>query len=201
VGGRRLIVLVCLAAALVAAAPTDARKKPDPCRPKHASTVFDNGTVRYFHVSLAEGVSEYLCVWSSRRRFFLTHSDIPEENNEVRDFATRGRFFLYVTKRCTKEFCNPGTVGLINFRSGTRKRLPIPDPASMVLTAAGSVAYTTDPPVSSASPGRGVYLLRRSSGQPEQLDAGDDIDPRSLALAGHTLYWTRAGQPRSAYVP
>ena len=33
-----------------------------------------------------------------------------------------------------------------------------------------------------------------------QLDAGPDVDPRSLRLHGHQISWTRAGQTRGATV-
>jgi hypothetical protein len=200
--GVKCLVAIVVAVVLVPTSLADARKRRDPCRPKHSTTLFANDTIRLFDVPKGDdGKSEYVCSWASRRRFFLTHSDAAEDVNEVRNFETSGRFFLYVTYTCTKEFCNYGEVGLIDLRAGTRRRPSLPDPSEIALTDTGTVVYTTDPPVSSLPNPPGVYVLARSASQPEPLDAGDDLDPRSLALAGHTVYWTRGGQPHSARVP
>jgi hypothetical protein len=198
-GGKCLLAIMA-AVAVVSAPAADARKRQDPCRPKHATTLFANDAVRFFYVTWANGRSEYLCARSSRRRFFLTYSATPENDNDVTDFRASGRFFLYVTNQCTKEFCNPGKVGLIDVKSGVRRKLPVPQPAAIELTSTGTVAYTTEPPVGISEP-RAVYVLPRSAAQPQELDAGDDLDAQSLALAGHTLYWTRGGHPQSAPIP
>jgi hypothetical protein len=199
-GGRRLIVVACLAALLLAAAPADARKaRRHPCNPRHSTTEFDNGTLRLFFVRKGEGYSEYVCGWQSRKRFFLSASHPPDNTEEVRLYAAAGRFFAYFTQPCTKAFCNPGTVGLIDIRSGRRRNPPVDEPAALALTPAGTIGYSTEPGIGPAS--RGIYVLALGAPQPEQLDAGADIDPQSLALAGHTLYWTRAGEPRSTQIP
>jgi hypothetical protein len=200
-GGKCLLVIaVAVAAGVLPTRAADGRKPQDPCRPKHATTLFANDAIRFFYVSWPDGRSEYLCARSSRRRFFLTYSATPENDNDVTDFRANGRFFLYATNQCTKAFCNPGKVGLIDVTSGARRKLPVPQPAAMELTSTGTVAYTTEPPVGISEP-RAVYVLPRSAAQPQQLDAGDDLDAQSLALAGHTLYWTRGGQPQSAQIP
>jgi hypothetical protein len=75
-------------------------------------------------------------------------------------------------------------------RAGSRTRVG--------LSSAGAIAYLSDQ--SQGAP-RAVYVLTLGAAQPQQIDIGEDIDPTSLALAGHTLYWTKAGQPRSAQIP
>jgi len=65
---------------------------------------------------------------------------------------------------------------------------------AIVLKSTGSVAWIT---------GAGVSLGRYQvyafdTGGQRRLATGPDIDPKSLALAGSTLYWTQAGKPMSA---
>ena len=196
---RTLPIVLALVCALLVAAPADAVKKRDPCRPKHAATEFVNRKFRIFIVPTRDGDAEYLCVWRTRRRFKLAEGSGRDATGDyLNGFQTAGKFFLYATANIGGPD-SQGRIWLLNFRTG---KLTDPRfnafPYATLLTAAGTVAYTTDP--SRGAP-RAVYVLPLDASQPQQLDAGDDIDPLSLALAGHTLYWTKAGQAYSAQIP
>lgn len=59
------------------------------------------------------------------------------------------------------------------------------------MTASGAVAW-----IRSVD---GIPEVRKlDSGGENVMDTGTDIDPESLAVSGTTLYWTKAGGPRSA---
>ena len=176
---------------LLVAAPADAAKR-HPCNPPHSRTTFDNGTIRLYSL----GDSEYVCGWKSRkRRRVVTSRPAQGVIEDVAAYEVAGRFFLYDTDRCKGSACRHGKIELIDIRSGIRHK-PVLSvlPPAWVLTPAGTIGYVTSPP-------RTVYSLPLGAPQPDQLDAGDDIDRQSLAFAGHTLYWTKAGEPRSAQIP
>lgn len=48
-----------------------------------------------------------------------------------------------------------------------------------------------------------VYVVagRGARRAPVQLDAGESVDPRSVAIHGGKVYWTRHGKPRHAAIP
>jgi hypothetical protein len=194
--------LITLACVLFVAAPSaDARKKRDPCRPGHATTEFDNGTFRIFSVPAPDQQdAEYLCVWKSRKRFKLAEGSGGDASGDyLNGFVTAGKFLLYATAPNGKIDLGRGEIKMLDFRSGKRSRPAFGAwPVDWELSRKGTIAYTTDE--SQGAP-RGVYELPLGAAGPDQLDLGEDIDPMSLALAGHTLYWTRAGQAQSAQIP
>ena len=57
----------------------------------------------------------------------------------------------------------------------------------------GSVAWIVQNPFRSPP----LYEVNIIGKDVRNADLGDDIEPRSLALSGSTLYWTRGGVPRS----
>ena len=197
--GWRGLLFTCVLALLLAG-PAQGRKKHDPCRPKHATTEFDNGRIRLYLVPTEDGNAEYLCVWRTRKRFKLAEgSGQDATGDEVNGFLTTGRFFLYVASPIGRPEFGRGTVKLLDFRSGRRRVPPLNAwPVDWALSGSGTIAYTTDP--SQGAP-RAVYALPLDAAQPEQLDVGEDIDPSSLVRWGHTLYWSRGGETRSAQIP
>jgi hypothetical protein len=65
---------------------------------------------------------------------------------------------------------------------------------SIVVKSDGAVAW-----IASALPPDGFFQVHALDGDGSRLLAtGRSIDPRSLALAGSTLYWTQEGKPFSA---
>lgn len=73
-------------------------------------------------------------------------------------------------------------------------------PRQVALATGGSIAYLSeeyqefdsDPP---------MFTVAKVEADGETtLDSGTDIDPTSLALAGHRVYWTRGGVAHSAAI-
>jgi hypothetical protein len=69
---------------------------------------------------------------------------------------------------------------------------------TFVIKRDGAVAWTDKAATAGASgvPNYEVHALDKSGTR--LLAVGADIDPKSLALAGSTLYWTQSGKPMSA---
>lgn len=65
---------------------------------------------------------------------------------------------------------------------------------AIVVKADGAVAWTTDTVQSEDR--YQVHALDKTGER--TLAVGSNIDPRSLALAGSTLYWTQGGKSESA---
>ncbi len=64
----------------------------------------------------------------------------------------------------------------------------------IVLKSDGSVAWIVEKPVKNETEYE-VHALDKTGNR--VLAVGTDIGPKSLALAGSTLYWTQSGQPHS----
>jgi hypothetical protein len=69
----------------------------------------------------------------------------------------------------------------------------------VLMTPARSLAVLTDvaPPDRET---RTYRVLKIEQNRKIQLDQGTEIDPRSLAVSRHLVYWTRGGQARSAHI-
>lgn len=98
----------------------------------------------------------------------------------------------------------PAYVRVVDLRGGRKLRLqgavgsPADGPGSAVtdleLATTGAVAWIA----SYFRNGTRVYEVRKSEPENGLLDSGTDIEPRSLAVSESTVYWTKAGVPRSA---
>jgi hypothetical protein len=69
-----------------------------------------------------------------------------------------------------------------------------------VVTPRGSVAWSLVQTEHRQQVGVSIYAAPRE-GAPALLEAGADIDPGSLSLAGRTVRWTRAGTARAVPMP
>jgi hypothetical protein len=81
-------------------------------------------------------------------------------------------------------------VGATLFHS---RRLGLGPVWEIVLAPDGDVAWITD---ADASQGARQLHIADAAGA-RLVTNGPDIEPGSLALAGHTVYWTQGGSPRS----
>jgi hypothetical protein len=76
----------------------------------------------------------------------------------------------------------------------------------LLMTPAGSLAILHDTRNSLAEANAGPGFVQRyvvTTLDPRgatRLDGGPDVDPGSLALAPHRVYWTRGGEPRTARI-
>jgi hypothetical protein len=68
-------------------------------------------------------------------------------------------------------------------------------PGDLELARSGSFAL-----FSSLPDNPNLYLSVAEADGQHLVDSGPDIDPRSLAIAGGWVYWTRAGEPHSARI-
>ena len=181
---------VAAAVALIAVPSTSAdRSRPtDRCRTA-GRTEQANGVARLYSTRLNGDVHYHGCVYNQRRN--------------LGDFAVRGRtrgatgvslqgYFLGSVVHgldCGRGDCRPDEVWVYDLRRpDAAARIP---GGSFVLRADGSFAVITNRDAEGNSQvvvldARGLHIL----------DQGD-IAPESLALAGHTLYWTHDAQARS----
>jgi hypothetical protein len=104
------------------------------------------------------------------------------------------------------------SIAVRDLRSGLRSfRTTIaPDNASarvtdLLLAPNGHLAWieqqTQFTPAAPSTGERTFAVHAAGAGQLLLLDSGPDVQPGSLARAGKTLYWIRAGQPRTAELP
>jgi hypothetical protein len=70
-----------------------------------------------------------------------------------------------------------------------------------VVTPRGSVAWSLVQTEHRQQVGVSIYAAPREGAPPALLEAGADIDPSSLTLAGTTVRWTRAGTARAVPMP
>jgi hypothetical protein len=116
----------------------------------------------------------------------------------VYNFVVRGRLVAFDDVYCDREdACRGRGIVVMDVRTGRertgsrtkRLNLLITD---LVLKPNASVAWIRERVDGS------VEVRKRDAGGDALLESGTDIERGSLALAGGTIYWTRAGTPRSA---
>jgi hypothetical protein len=206
---RRAIVIatiapLVLAACLVAIVPAQAakQKRPKPCVSRNALHQND-------HVVLQEryraGDDEYdviACHRKTRRR-----KDIATFVDQVSSadppppvFWLAGRFVAAHAFNCPPGgFPCRGYIIVTDLRTGRFRRTPdTGGPVrDLVLTDRGRLAYIRS---TSGSPGDpNVQVVEFTATDTiNMLDAGQNIDPDSLASDDRHIYWLRDGQPRFA---
>jgi hypothetical protein len=153
-------------------------------------------------VAFENSYRAYACYTPSRkvRRLgsFSRSNPVPVGTFGVYDFVVNGRFVAYDEVFCDRDAaCRGPGIQVLDARTG-RKRSSARTPSrrelitGLVLARDGSVAWVR-PRIDTQ-----VDVMKLDPSGEVLLDSGTDIDRDSLALGSHTVYWTRAGVPRSA---
>lgn len=158
------------------------------------TTITANKTGVVYRRGSAREYDAYVCVFSSARTRALGSFD--EIGAGVYGFRLAGRFLAYDHLDCLRESCD-GEVRVLDLGTGkTRKSAPTQPGGGLAtdleLTSTGAVAWIR------AVTGPGTELKAMDRAGERVLDSGSEIDRASLAVSGSTLYWTRAGAPKSA---
>jgi hypothetical protein len=190
---KRALVVPAVSIAALTAMPAPGLAKPRPCLRTNAELIEVTAKVIVYR-SRRPGPYVWGACWRPTGR--RTRIAPP------RDFVIAGRLLAYVTITCIRgdETCS-NTIHRVDL-TGRQGFAPIEADAvgPVVLTASGAVGYVSfaysrgDDGVITWTKG-----IRKVDGDGSTLlDQGEGIDPTSLALGGSTLYWTDAGQARSA---
>jgi hypothetical protein len=156
----------------------------------------------------------YGCHYGRGRAYALGDRNGEEsaDFNELNFLQVAGAFAGY-ERLTTGRLGSLSRSTTINLRTGRFVRdvyngggpsAPVVEVTDLELRRTGSMAWITqsrDSDVSGPLPIQYEVRAGVRSSSFALLDAGPDVDPRSLALEGTTLYWTRAGVRRSAALP
>jgi hypothetical protein len=199
---RRLPFLVLALLVLTPAGTAEARKEST-CARKDSDTILATKTVRVFR---AAGDGDVFGCAYGRRPVLL--SQFESETTAADAFAVAGDRVAYAIVTCDRYSSGTDGCQVEMYRADLRaRRVRIAasyDRAggitSLVLSRSGSIAFLLaaqrSPVVT--TPAR-VGVVRGTT--PEIAGVGDLIDPRSFALGGRTLFWTKAGRPRTLELP
>jgi len=198
-----------VALALTGPAPVGAHpsKRHRSCYPPHTKTLAASARTRIFESrrrfssgSRTQHVT-YGCLLSRGRAFKFDEPDFPTGYDPI---VLAGRYVAYgAYSDCAASFCDPHSVVLQDLKNGKMTfvdgRLPVASVTDLVLRSNGSLAWIQ---TSFGEDGGfihpGYQVVKAERGQPPVvLDSGSDVAHGSLALAGATLYWTKAGKPVS----
>jgi hypothetical protein len=217
---RRLGVLLAGLAVLAAPSPAPANihKKPI-CRPGHAHLVEADKQAQVYEAGSREGVSRIMgCVYNSRHQFLVATSAggsgggsgahvvqllgtlvALEGETNIPEYLDELDYVYVIDLRIGRTIRESGTGPPDYSREHPRYgQFDAGPAASLVLRPNGDLAWITDTPkfrVTSAGAHQ-VYTLEGS--ERHMIASGDNIEERSLALAGETIYWTQGGKPFSA---
>jgi hypothetical protein len=205
----RLPALTILAAAacLLATTPAQAaeQKRPKPC--PTGNTLHQNDHVV---LKVRRRANKWPAVFdviachrkTRRRKDIATYSEqlsIADPGAPV--FWLAGRFVAAHAFYCPPPggpTCN-GYIIVTDLRTGRFRRTPDTGGRvrGLVLTSGGRLAYIRTATNSPSDPNLQVVVLTANK-TTSVLDAGENIDPDSLASDGRRVYWLRDGQPQFA---
>jgi hypothetical protein len=205
---RTAVALVTVAAALLAAVPAQALRVGQCRLGKGAAISVASKRAVIFRRKDRRGLFvAYACHLRVGRNFRLSNHDDPNGDTTVVPKALTGRYAGYAVTHCP----GPGGEDCISrvFVRDTRNGKTLRSARayvgatndfftdSLVLAPNGDVAWIAE----SDDPSEAFEVRAATAGGTTQLDAGPEVDPDSLALAGRRVYWTVGGEPRSAVLP
>ena len=160
-------------------------------------TIVANSQARVYKANFKDG--EYMvfaCLRRPHRTVYLGRHEF--EPIGVTTVRLRGPSVAYERVNCDKSACTGG-IRARNLRTGTVRTSPIPAGATLateiVVSSGGAVVWTRTLQTQI------VEVRALGAGGEQLLDSGTDVNPQSLALAGSTVYWTKAGVAQSAVLP
>ena len=174
---------------------------PD-CKRRHSHTIYESQRVRLFWVRDRNyDEHDYACNRDSNKRISL--GVVWESDSDSRfDFQERGEWLGFVDLWGTKDV-EGMNANALNIRTGQLNSDG--DQFTLVrsygLTRRGSIAWIQSPEPDVGDPTDYAVYLRVRGAKRRFLDSGSDIDPRSLAVGGHHVYWVRGGAVRTAAIP
>lgn len=190
----------------LAAAPPAAQARPHDCATT-GHTVLANGKARVYRVGNTYGGEYYGCLYGSERRKLLGDYSFSSNNQlDTGFFRLRGRRVGYANLDFPGEGIEGWEAEVVDLRTRrvTRRSNANGGLDDLRLTGSGSLALLSDDG-SSTIGGDGIpnkvhaYTVAKLEQDGRTLlDRGKSIDPDSLAVASHRVYWTHAGEPRSA---
>ena len=208
---RRILPVIALLVALVAAGPAEAatadaakRKRPPTCKRKKSKTVRQNRSARVFERSSAVRTRLYGCLRRQGKSIRLAeaYDDQYVSSTSYQHVRLAGRFVAWEdisTDISCKADCppgyNPNTTSIDVYDLARRRKRSFSGTVlneSLVLTNRGSVAWAQR---SSTDISVEIHIAEGTSQR--MLDRGN-IDPDSLRLRGRTIFWAKDGAERSS---
>jgi hypothetical protein len=203
-----LVAVVALCVGLVPAT-AEAAKRPS-CYRYGGTTEVQSPKVRIFfkYHEYDDGARYYGCLRHVGKRVFLDDASTSQTYGSGPDlFRLHGRLVAWTGSACGLEVCSLYSLTVdLQSRKKIRSYAYGPQdvdsyPVDLQLAPSGSFglmqAARPNPQLQPGVPYTYSVISVTAEGS-TVLDSGMDIDKSSLAIGGRWLYWTRAGQPRSA---
>lgn len=189
------VALTVLGAALLTA-PGAQAKASQRCAEAKGRTVAANGMTRVY--VRQSGGGTYACALPGGQSFPLGDQDQYPDLADVAHVAVAGRYVAY-TLIITNRTGMAAGVAVVDARARRAvRRLPFDgeeaaDVGSLVVTAAGTVAWIAERPT-----GLRRVWVARAKAVPAVVGEGSDIDGASLALGSGRVFWMQGDTPRTA---
>lgn len=209
---RALTPTLIALAGVLATVPGAHAAASRPCAMKGSKTLAASEHARVYRTPHdADGDRDVVgCLYRTGRRRILGSGGSEFNPIAAETYVGRVRLagrFVAFSDHITGRWGQGFTIEVVDLRSGKRRTAwGIPprrdsgqsaDVESIVLRKNGSAAWMY---VFRASPEATLerFVAKLDGDGQARLAEGADIEPGSLALANATVYWTQAGQPRSA---
>ncbi len=197
---RSGVVLLLVGLGLLAAAPAEAAKRK-PCAAAGSKTVRADTHGRAFRVRRQGTRKYYACLYRSWRRVRIA----PDPGDYVTNLGLASPFVVFLSEQPTSQIASH-ELKRVDIRSGATVTVAwfghhyegINALEDLVPTRRGTVAWIRNHWLGGEQPRRSVGKFE--AGSQSTVDPGPDVGTGSLAVtrSGDRLYWTNAGEARSA---
>jgi hypothetical protein len=200
----RLLVTAAIAACVVFAFAPSADAKMRGCKTRGQYTIVANSRARVFFANrdTNDDGEEYACLYGRKRDKRLT-TDLIDTAGRGGDFFQLSdpdagdQLVAFTQEECGTSYCDY-TAKSIDLDTGLRiRRATGHSIISLLLVRGGSLAILEE--TSYPWESQTIYSVKKveASGT-TVLDTGPDIDPNSLAVSSHWVYWRDGGVTREA---
>jgi hypothetical protein len=196
----RLTLAICAVLVALQVASAEARRVQTRCD-RRGTTITANARARIFFIPLGEGDRDiYGCARrGGKLRHLATNAGHAAGSFGV-FFQLSGTLAGFAVVTYSGASDSEYTARTVDLRNGLtiRRFGELGFPVALSMARGGSLAIITALLKDDPSDPQQYEVRRIGSGGSTVLDAGPEIDPQSLAVAGSWMYWTRGGAAHSA---
>jgi hypothetical protein len=174
-----------------------------PCDAGGPGTIYDDHEVRVFEKEQEADVRSVICSHINGHRYRVAHYSLDGLSRSIDIVSAPGRWVGYSVLKVEADAALSGKACVLRLKDGERHCTSGLQVLSLDATRKGSVAWLA---YDRRDPVNGliccaVYEREQDADKAVKLDSGPDIEKSSFAVGGTRIYWTKAGQPKSATMP
>jgi hypothetical protein len=174
-----------------------------PCGAGGPGTIYDDHEVRVFEKEQGAEVRTVVCSHINGHRYRIAHYPVDGLSRAVDIVSAPGRYLGYSVLLAGNGGSLTGKACVLRLKDGERSCTSGQQVLGLGATRKGSLAWLAYDRLDEEN-GLvccAVYEREWEAAKAAKLDSGPDIEKGTFAVGGNRIYWTKAGEPKSATMP